>query len=104
MTASGLFEFEATSLAQLPLASLVHFSLQFVSETAIGHFPEMLNQNHVWTPAETHQDGPREVLRSLLRDLGHMLWFAVLLNNEPSPQSEVKRTLEEVLSRMPLDI
>jgi hypothetical protein len=55
--------------------------------------PEMFNLVQVWALAKDIQ---RFVPKPLLRCLGCVLRVVVLLEGEPSPQSEVLRALEQV--------
>ena len=56
----------------------------------------MLNWIQVWALAGPLKDIHRFVLKPLLWYLGCVLKVVVLLKDEPSPQSEVKRALEQV--------
>ena len=56
--------------------------------------PEMFNLVQVWALAGPLKDIQRLVLKTLLHCLGCVFRVVVLLEGEPSPQSEVLSTLE----------
>ena len=58
--------------------------------------PEMFDQVYVWTLAGPLKDIQRLVQEPLLRCLGCVLRGVVLLEGDPSPQSEVLSALEQV--------
>ena len=59
-------------------------------------FPEMFDQIQVQALAGPLKDIQRLVPKPLLRGLGCVLRVVVLLEGEPSPQSEVLSALEQV--------
>ena len=78
-------------LHQVGWEALVHSHFQIA--------PEMFNRIQVWALAGPLMDIHRFVLKPLLWYLGYLgcvLMVVVLLNNEPSLQSEVKSALEQV--------
>ena len=58
--------------------------------------PEMLDRVQIRALAGPLKDIQRLVQKQLLRCLGCVLWVGVLLEGEPSPQSEVLSALEQV--------
>jgi hypothetical protein len=97
---------DTTSLAHLYLGSFSHSSLQILSSsvrldgehcsTAFQVSPEMFDWVQVQFLAGSLEDIQRLVPTPLLRCLCYVLRDIVLLENEPSPQSEVLSTLEQV--------
>jgi hypothetical protein len=59
--------------------------------------PEIFDLVEVQALAGPLKDIQRLVLKPILSCLGCVFWVLVLLEGEPSPQSEVLRALEEVL-------
>ena len=59
--------------------------------------PEMFDRVQVWALAGPLKDIQRLVPMPLLHRLGCVLGVVVLLEGEPSPQSEVLSALEQVL-------
>ena len=61
----------------------------------------MFDQAQVWALAGPLKDIQRLAPKPLLRCLGCALRVVVLLEGEPSPQSEVLRALEQVIIKDP---
>ena len=106
-TTLSLLGYDATSLAHLYLGSYSH-SLQILSSsvrldgerlcTAIFRSLKrcLIDRVQVQALAGPLKDIQRLVPKSLLRCLGCVLRVVVLLEGEPSPQSEVLSALEQV--------
>ena len=95
-----LLRYEVTSLAHLYLGSFSHCSLQILSSSVRLHSnfevsPKLLGWIHVRVLAEPLKDIQRLVPKPL-RCLGSVLRVVVLLDCDPSTQSEVLRALEQV--------
>ena len=107
MAALSLLGYDATSLAHLYLVIFSHSSLQILPSCQVGwgaslhsYFlfsPEMFNRVQVRALAGLLKDIQRLVTKSLLHCLGCVLRVVVLLlEGEPSTQSEILSTLEQV--------
>ena len=114
ITASNLLGCDDTSLAHLYLGSFSHSSLQIHSSsvrldgerrcTAIFRSPEMFVRVQVQAVAGPLKYFLRVVLKPLLSCLGCVLMVVVLLEGEPSPQSEVQSALEQVFINFALHL
>ena len=99
ITASSLLGYDATSFTHLYLGRFSHSSVQILS-SSVSDFhvsPEMFDLVQFKALAGPLKDIQRLVPKPLLRCLGCMLWVFVLLEGEPSPQSEVLSNLEQIL-------
>ena len=102
ITASSLLGYDATSLVHLYLGIFSHSSLQILSSSIRwmhSYFqvsPEMFDRVQVQALAGPLNDIQRLVPKPLLHCLICVLRDVVLLEGEPSPQSEVLSALEQV--------
>ena len=110
ITASSLLGYDVTSLAHLYLGEfLPFFSADPLKLCQVGRVaslysyfqvsPEMFDQVQVRALAGPLKDIQRLVPKPLLCCLGCVLRFIVLLEGEPSPQSEVLSTLGQVVTK-----
>ena len=83
-----LFSADPLKPCQVKLEAFLHSYFQ-VS-------PEMFHRVQIWALAGPLKDIQRLVPKPLLRCLGCVLRAVVLLEGEPSPQSEVLSALEQV--------
>ena len=110
-TASSLLGYETTTLAHLYLGSFSHSPLQILSSsvrldgechcTAIFRSPEMFDRVQVRALAGPLKDIQGLVPKPLVHCIGCVLRVIVLLEGEPSPQSEVLSALEQVFIKDP---
>ena len=100
ITVLSLIGYDATSLAHMYLGSFSHYCLQILSSSVRldgeCRCTAIFRSLHFHALARLHKDIQRLVPKPLLHCLGCVIRVVVLLEGEPSPQSEVVSALEQV--------